>query len=181
MCHVWLITVYCTVICSVYTVYHVMVVLDILPTFNMITRSQILIGGLRWSSELLEGIFHGLVLAALPQGAAVMTGLSGATQPRWAWLITDSSPTGELCGATWHHSTRFSSRLPLGLCWQWVSLEFTLPVNKSPLSPNQWELMDHWKCSIIPICCTCFTQLCLLCFGSVCVCVHRYMNCCHQC
>lgn len=81
-----------------------------------------------------EGILFGLDLAALPQGAAVMTGLSAATQPHWARLITDSSPTGELCGVTWHHSTRFSSRLPLGLCWQWISLEFTLPVNKSPLT-----------------------------------------------
>lgn len=79
-----------------------------------------------------ERILFGLDLAALPQGAAVMTGLSAATQPHWARLITDSSPTGELCGATWHHSTRFSSRLPLGLCWQWVSLEFTLPVNNPP-------------------------------------------------
>lgn len=77
-------------------------------------------------------VLLGQHLPALPQGTAVMTGLSAAAQPHWARLITGSSPAGELWRAAWHRSTRFSSRLPLGLCWQWVSLEFTLLVNKYP-------------------------------------------------
>lgn len=108
--------------------------------------------------------------SALPQGAAVMTGLSAAMQPRWAWLITDSSPTGELCGATWHHSTRFSSRLPLGLCWQWVSLEFTLPVNKSLLHQtdgNRW-IIGSTLLSLHATLVLCHVQWCGYCVVWVC-------------
>lgn len=86
----------------------------------------------RWTGTDRVQVLLGEHLPALPQGAAVMTGLSAAAQPHWARLITGSSPAGELWRAAWHRSTRFSSRLPLGLCWQWVSLEFTLLVNKYP-------------------------------------------------
>lgn len=112
-------------------------------------------------------VLLGRHLPALPQGAAVMTGHSAAAQPHWARLITGSSPAGELWRAAWHRSTRFSSRLHLGLFWQWVSLEFTLLVNKHPPPPpltygNWWiiggALFLLWAALVF-----CYVQWSMLC------------------
>lgn len=99
-------------------------------------------------------------------------------------LIADRCSVGELCAATWQRSTGFSSRLPLGLCWQWVSLEFTLPLNESsPHPPDQWELMDWISGGGGPLFCLFVLHMLLrslfylLCFtAAVWVCMHARLR-----
>lgn len=93
-------------------------------------------------------------------------------------LIADRCSVGELCAATWQRSTGFSSRLPLGLCWQWVSLEFTLPLNESSPHPlDQWELMDWISggggplfCFLVCLFCICCCARCFIYSASLLLC-----------